>query len=94
MALQPLGTEGQYVAGGGYAKPYALWQAVVPVGGGIKYRFHCNWGVKLEAVYHVIFTDYLDDVINNLAILSDNIETGLYEFGEIEKYSNELVCFA
>jgi hypothetical protein len=62
VALQPLGTEGQYAAGGSYAKPYSLWQPVIPVGLGVRYRFHCNWGVKLEAVYHVIFTDYLDDV--------------------------------
>jgi hypothetical protein len=62
VALQPLGTEGQYAAGGGYAKAYSLWQPVIPAGLGVRYRFHCNWGVKLEAVYHVIFTDYLDDV--------------------------------
>jgi hypothetical protein len=62
VALQPLGTEGQYAAGGGYGKAYSLWQPVVPVGLGVRYRFHCNWGVKLEAVYHVTFTDYLDDV--------------------------------
>ncbi len=62
VALQPLGTEGQYVPGGGYAKAYSLWQPVIPVGLGVRYRFHCNWGVKLEAVYHVLFTDYLDDV--------------------------------
>ncbi len=62
VALQPLGTEGQYVPGGGYAKAYSLWQPVVPVGLGVRYRFHCNWGVKLEAVYHITFTDYLDDV--------------------------------
>ncbi len=62
VALQPLGTEGQYVPGGGYAKAYSLWQPVIPVGLGVRYRFHCNWGVKLEAVYHITFTDYLDDV--------------------------------
>lgn len=62
VALQPLGTEGQYAAGGGYAKPYSLWQPVVTAGLGVRYRFHCNWGVKLEANYHITFTDYLDDV--------------------------------
>lgn len=62
VALQPLGTEGQYVPGGAYAKPYSLWQPVIPVGLGVRYRFACNWGVKLEAVYHITFTDYLDDV--------------------------------
>lgn len=65
IALQPLGTEGQYIAYGDYPKPYSLWQPVIPVGIGIRYRFHCNWGVKLEAIYHVTFTDYLDDVSTN-----------------------------
>jgi len=65
VALQPLGTEGQYVPGGGYAKAYSLWQPVVPVGIGVRYRFHCNWGAKLQATYHFIFTDYLDDVSTN-----------------------------
>lgn len=74
VALQPLGTEGQYVPGGGYAKAYSLWQPVVPVGLGVRYRFHCNWGVKLEAVYHVLFTDYLDDVSTDY-IAKDILET-------------------
>lgn len=64
-ALQPLGTEGQYVPGGGYAKEYSLWQPVVTAGLGVRYRFHCNWGLKLESVYHITFTDYLDDVSTN-----------------------------
>lgn len=59
VALQPLGTEGQGVPG--YPAPYSLWQPNVPGGLGIKYRW-CRWAVKLEAVYHKLFTDYLDDV--------------------------------
>jgi opacity protein-like surface antigen len=62
MALQPLGTEGQYIAIGDYPAPYSLWQFVIPVGLGVRYRFNCNWGVKLEGVYHITFTDYIDDV--------------------------------
>lgn len=59
VPLQPLGTEGQGVPG--YPAPYPLWQVNVPGGLGIKYRW-CRWAVKLEAVYHKLFTDYLDDV--------------------------------
>ena len=53
VPLQPLQTEGV---------TYSLWQPNVPLGLGVKYRFGCRFGVKLEAVYHKLFTDYLDDV--------------------------------
>lgn len=33
---------------------------VFPVGAGIKYFFHPNWGVNTEAAYRLITTDYLD----------------------------------
>ena len=50
VALQPLGTEGQFIPGGGYPSPYSLWQMDVPLGIGIRYRFGCHFGTKLEAV--------------------------------------------
>lgn len=60
VALQPVGTEGQGIPG--YPAPYSLWQVNFPLGLGVKYMFGCRFGVKLEAVYHKLLTDYLDDV--------------------------------
>lgn len=60
VALQPIGTEGQGIPG--YPAPYSLWQVGFPLGLGVKYQFGCRFGVKLEAVYHKLLTDYLDDV--------------------------------
>lgn len=62
VALQPLGTEGQFVPGGGYPKPYSLLQVSLPAGGGLNYRFASNVSVSLEIGYRKTFTDYLDDV--------------------------------
>lgn len=60
VALQPLGTEGQGIPGN--PVPYSLWQVNFPLGLGVKYWFGCRFGLKLEAVYHKLLTDYLDDV--------------------------------
>ncbi len=62
VALQPLGTEGQYInESGAYPKPYKLYQAVVPIGGGISVRLSSKWKIKAEFAQHFTFTDYLDD---------------------------------
>lgn len=63
--LQPLGTEGQ--GRSGYAKPYALFQFGVPVGGGINLRISPQWDLGLQASYQFAFTDYLDDVSGKYA---------------------------
>jgi hypothetical protein len=60
--LQPLGTEGQYITGGGYAKPYKLYQFAVPVGFGIAVQLSRQLRLKAEFCHHLLFTDYLDDV--------------------------------
>jgi hypothetical protein len=63
VALQPLGTEGQYSNNSevDYPKPYKLRQAVIPIGGGINVRLSSKWKLKLEFAQHFTFTDYLDD---------------------------------
>lgn len=62
VALQPLGTEGQYINEEGvYPKPYKLHQAVIPLGGGINVRLSNKWKLKLEFAQHFTFTDYVDD---------------------------------
>jgi opacity protein-like surface antigen len=53
VALRALQTEGV---------SYGNWSVAFPLGLGAKYQFDCNWALKLEANYHLILTDYLDDV--------------------------------
>jgi opacity protein-like surface antigen len=67
--LQPLGTEGQGLAG--YPKPYSLTQFALPFGGGIKYNISDNVRIGLEVGLRKLFTDYLDDVSGNYADPTD-----------------------
>jgi hypothetical protein len=61
IALKPLGTEGQYVAGSGIS-PYSNWQMAIPAGLGVRYRFNRHTDFAFEIGYRHTFTDYLDDV--------------------------------
>jgi len=58
--LQPLGTEGQGLAG--YPAKYSLTQLSIPMGGGIKYAINKRLVVSGEFVMRKTFTDYIDDV--------------------------------
>ncbi len=60
--LQPLGTEGQYIENGGYAKPYKLIQPAIPIGFGITVLAGRKIRVKAEFCHRILFTDFLDDV--------------------------------
>lgn len=60
--LRPLGTEGQFIAGGGHPKPYKLMQIDFPLGVGIYFQLHKNWRLRFDYTYHITRTDYLDDV--------------------------------
>lgn len=60
--LQPLGTEGQGLAGGASSKKYKLTQISIPFGVGIKTHLAKNIGLSLEWGMRKTFTDYLDDV--------------------------------
>lgn len=62
-ALQPLGTEGQFLQGD-YDDPYALQALQIPSGMGINVRFSQHFGGFAEVSYHKTYTDYLDDVSN------------------------------
>ena len=62
IELQPIGTEGQFIPDSGYGDPYDLWTLSIPVGLGINYRINEKWDIGIEAGYHKVFTDYLDDV--------------------------------
>ncbi|MEL6649370.1 MAG: hypothetical protein AAFQ87_01060 [Bacteroidota bacterium] len=78
-ALQPLGTEGQYLDGN-YPEPYELLALQLPSGMGINIRFSPHLGGFAELSYHKTFTDYLDDVSNRYPDL-----TALGEQNEIAR---------
>ena len=64
MDLQPLGTEGEGFYKG--EKKYNLTQLAIPIGGGFKYAISNNVRIGIEVGFRKLFTDYLDDVSENL----------------------------
>ncbi len=60
--LQPLHTEGQGFAEYPTRKNYKLYQFNFPVGIGFKYQMTSNLNLRLEGLFRVSTTDYLDDV--------------------------------
>jgi len=60
--LQPLGTEGQFITGGGHPPPYKLQSASLTGGFGIFFRINAQFAIRAEASPQLTFTDYLDDV--------------------------------
>jgi hypothetical protein len=76
-ALQPLGTEGQFVDHPGtQTSPYKRMQVAVPFGLGVRYKLDRNWDFSFEVGWRATFTDYLDDVssahVDKDVLLSDN----------------------
>jgi hypothetical protein len=67
--LQPLGTEGQGIAG--YSHKYSLTQLALPFGGGIKFNISDKVRIAAEVGLRKLFTDYLDDVSGNYADPND-----------------------
>lgn len=59
VSLQPLNTEGQGQPG--YAKPYSIVTAAIPVGIGVRYAINDDFNVAFEAGFRYTFSDYLDD---------------------------------
>jgi hypothetical protein len=60
--LRPICTEGQGLPEYPDRKKYSLFQFCIPVGVGIKYEIRTNIVLSYEFNYHILFTDYLDDV--------------------------------
>lgn len=58
--LQPLGTEGQGMAGHG--DKYSLTQLTIPLGFGMRYHLNKNVILSFEVSPRITFTDYIDDV--------------------------------
>jgi len=64
VALQPLGTEGQYSEVYD-VKPYNKIQFSVPAGLGFSFKLNDNLDFSFEIGYRVLFFDYIDDVSSN-----------------------------
>lgn len=64
VALQPLGTEGQY-SDFYDVKPYSRIQISLPVGLGISFRLNDQLDFGFEVGYRVLFFDHIDDVSGN-----------------------------
>lgn len=94
--LQPLGTEGQYLANcPDCPEPYGLVQVSFPFGAGIRYKLTDKIDLNLEIGLRKTLTDYLDDVSGNYAdvddlrsqmgeeaaLLSDRIDRSVYTAG-------------
>ena len=62
--LQPLHTEGQgfYLADKQIKAPYALQQLNIPLGTGLRWEAGPFLHFRVEVLYRILFTDYLDDV--------------------------------
>lgn len=65
--LQPLGTEGQGLSAYPDKKVYALTQAAIPFGIGVKYKLSERIQIGIEFCSRLLFTDYLDDVSGTYA---------------------------
>jgi hypothetical protein len=63
--LQPLGTEGQFIQGGGYPAPYSRSSGSLAGGLGLFIRINDNFSLRIEGAPQITFTDYLDDVSSN-----------------------------
>jgi len=75
IALQPLGTEGQYSklkpGDVNYGiKPYSLIQVAIPIGVGARFRINDVLDLWADIGFRYTFTDYLDDVSKNYVDLN------------------------
>jgi len=61
VALEPLGTEGQYSAGSGVST-YSKVQLAIPAGLGIRFRLNQGMDLSMEVGYRHLFFDHIDDV--------------------------------
>ncbi|MBL0095792.1 MAG: hypothetical protein IPP46_04375 [Bacteroidetes bacterium] len=62
VELNPLGTEGQYIEGGGNPKPYKLYSLSFPLGVGVEFRLTNAFAARIEIINHFTFADYFDDL--------------------------------
>jgi len=67
--LQPLGTEGQGMAG--FANKYGLYNLSIPFGAGAKFILTETINIGLDVIIRRSFSDYLDDVSTNYVNYDD-----------------------
>jgi hypothetical protein len=102
VALQPLGTEGQYVnlretdVNNGI-KPYKLIQPAIPFGLGVRFRVNEVIDIAGELGFRYLFTDYIDDVSQNyidLGLFGNNelAKAMSYRSSELAQYKNDQVA--
>lgn len=60
VALQPLATEGQGLAG--RPDKYKRVTLSIPIGAGLKYMIDKQWSISLDMSLRYTFSDYIDDV--------------------------------
>lgn len=60
VALQPLGTEGQGLAG--RPEKYKRYTLCIPIGAGLKYMIDKQWSVSVDMSLRYTLSDYIDDV--------------------------------
>lgn len=69
VKLQPLGTEGQGLAG--RPEKYNRYTVSFPVGFGLKYLIDRNWSIGFEMSMRYTMSDYIDDVSTSYYIPSE-----------------------
>jgi len=70
--LHPLRTEGQGFAEYPDREPYKITQLNIPLGIGLKYELGSFVSARLEFLYRILFTDYIDDASQVDSIASDS----------------------
>ena len=103
VALEPLGTEGQYTDGSGVST-YSKIQIAIPVGIGLRYMINQSFDVSVEVGYRHLFFDHIDDVGGNyvdLGTLDSDLARAMsdrsrelvdVESGEARDLTNPLVA--
>ena len=72
VRLQPLGTEGQGMAG--FGNKYSLINGAITFGAGAKFKLSDRFNVSAEVVGRRAFTDYIDDVSTTYVSYEDMIQ--------------------
>ncbi|MBX3101997.1 MAG: outer membrane beta-barrel protein [Bacteroidetes bacterium] len=91
VALQPLGTEGQYLddPDNRYPDPYKLTQISIPVGIGVRRKINDRMDVFIDMGIRKTFTDHLDDVSGRITPVEMMFPGGDYRAGGAYASMNE-----
>ncbi len=76
IALQPIGTEGQYLNKYPNLTPYSRTGLSLVSGGGIKVALNQQWHIVVEMSGYRAFSDYIDDVSGGAPSTYDFVEEG------------------